>query len=86
MFGIEDTPDVQRFQKTGSNQVEVYNMLNLYNKVIIKEEKVRIEKIEMMDEFEEWNLIQNHYCFGIALKTSDSNYEGLRNAMKLDKL
>ena len=89
LFGIEDTPSVEshikRFQNTGFNQVEVYDMLSLYNKIIIKEEKIRIEKLELMDEFEEWNIIQSHYCFGIGVKY-DIQYDDLGKCMKLQNL
>ena len=90
LYGIEDTPDIQshvkRFEKTGYTQIEVHDMLKLYDRIISKEERNRIEKIELMDEFEEWNLIQSHYCFGVAVKNSDKQYEAMNNYMKLDKL
>ena len=30
-------------------------------------EKSRIERLEMMDEFEEWDLLQSHYCITLAV-------------------
>ena len=90
LFGIEDSSDVNahvnRFVKTGFNNAEVYDMLSLYDKIINKEEKLRVEKIEMMDEFEEWNLIQTHYCFGIGIKAVDKEHENLAIFMKLENL
>ena len=34
-------------------------------------ERTRVEKIEMFDEFEEWELLQSHYCIclGIRMKS-----------------
>ena len=90
LFGIEDTPDIEshvkRYEKTGFTQVEVYDMLKLYDKIISKEERNRIEKIELLDEFEEWNLIQSHYCFGVGVKNIDKKYEAINSYLKLDKL
>ena len=90
LFGIDDTPDVEshikRFKTTGFSQSEVFCMLDLYNKIINKEEKNLIEKIEMMDEFEEWNLIQSHYCFGVGVKFDEKTHLELGNYFKLEKL
>ena len=30
-------------------------------------EKTRVEKLEMFDEFEEWALLQGHYCLTLAV-------------------
>ena len=43
-------------------------MLEFYDKYADKEEKARIEKIEIFDEFEEWNILQSHYCLVLATK------------------
>ena len=32
-------------------------MLDIYNKYTDQKERKRIEKLEMMDEFEEWNIM-----------------------------
>ena len=29
-------------------------------------DRTRIEKLEMFDEFEEWELLQGHYCICLA--------------------
>ena len=37
-------------------------------------EKTRIEKLELFDEFEEWDLLQSHYCICLAArKTSETS-------------
>jgi len=41
-------------------------MLDIYNKMIDEKEKKRIEKLQLFDEFEEWNLIMSHYFVGLA--------------------
>ena len=34
-------------------------------------ERTRIEKLEMFDEWEEWNLLQGHYCLTLATRSSN---------------
>jgi hypothetical protein len=41
-------------------------MQNLYYKKTDPSERKRIEKIDFLDELEEWNLIMSHYYFIIA--------------------
>ena len=36
-------------------------------------EKTRIEKLEMFDEFEEWDLLQSHYCITLAVGSSNAD-------------
>ena len=43
-------------------------MLDAYEKLINKEEKQRISKLEIFDEIEEWSLLMSHYCLTIASK------------------
>jgi hypothetical protein len=40
-------------------------MIKIYNELLDKKEKQRIEKLEYLDEFEEWNIIMGHY-FGMV--------------------
>ena len=35
-------------------------------------EKTRIERLEMFDEFEEWELLQSHYCITLAVCSSSA--------------
>ena len=41
---------------------ECFNMSVVYMSKLDKVERLRIEKIEIFDEFEEWELLQSHYC------------------------
>ena len=43
-------------------------MLDAYEKLISKEDKQRISKLEIFDEIEEWSLLMSHYCLTIASK------------------
>ena len=33
-------------------------------------ERTRVEKIEMFDEWEEWNMLQDHYCLTLGTRNS----------------
>lgn len=87
--GYEDVPDVfsqeERLLKTGFTNSEVYDMLDYYNNCIDFTEKKRIEALEFVDEFEEWNLMQSHSCIGYGIKCEDSNYSFLNDAVKIKK-
>jgi len=76
LLGIQEYPDVpaliKRFEALGYQNNEVYDMLTVYDKYINKDEKTRIEKIEWLDELEEWNLIQRHYYLALCSKISDT--------------
>ena len=41
-------------------------MFNIHNRSLNYAERHRIEKLEIFDEFEEWELLQTHYwiCIG----------------------
>ena len=43
-------------------------MLDVYEKLLTKEDKQRISKLEIFDEIEEWSLLMSHYCLTIASK------------------
>jgi hypothetical protein len=44
-------------------------MPRIYNTKLNGEgEKTRIERIEMFDEFEEWELLQSHYCVCVGVR------------------
>lgn len=58
----------QRFLDLGWDSVQVWNMEKIYNGVVVKnrEEKSRVDSLEMMDELEEEILFHRHYCICIA--------------------
>jgi len=60
----------QRFLKGGFEKVFGVTMLEFWEKYAEKAERARIEKIEIFDEFEEWNILQSHYCVILGLKGS----------------
>lgn len=69
--GVHAYPTVQshisRF-RSHYERVQGFNMLEIYNSHLLPEEKQRVEKLEWMDEFEEWNLLLRHYVMVISCK------------------
>eukprot|EP00889_Picochlorum_renovo_P006591 jgi/Picre1/33621/NNA_001101.t1 len=63
----------QRMKCCGWQHVMCEDMLSLFNRGIPREEIQRINRIEMLDEEEEWNLLLQHYCITCAQNTSDSH-------------
>ena len=51
---------------------ETITMNTVYDQKLDKFEKARIEKLEIFDEFEEWVLLQNHYCICIGKRYAES--------------
>lgn len=56
---------------------EAYNMSVVYNKKLDEKERHRIEKIEIFDEFEEWELLQKHYCLCLGKRISNPDLDSL---------
>jgi hypothetical protein len=52
-------------------------MNDVYYKKLNKDEKARIEKLEIFDEFEEWVLLQTHYCLCLGKRISNPDKEAL---------
>jgi hypothetical protein len=46
----------------GMTSAECYNMSVVYSRKLDATERHIIEKLEIFDEFEEWELLQSHYC------------------------
>jgi len=72
LSGIDTYPDAEaqknRYLSLGYTNVEVYDMLVLYDKFLDQNERKRIEKVEWLDEIEEWQLISRHYYFSLSSK------------------
>ena len=56
----------------GFTDCECVNMNDAYYKRFDQAERARIEKIEIFDEFEEWELLQKHYCLCLGKRISNS--------------
>jgi tRNA wybutosine-synthesizing protein 4 len=70
LLGIKDCDSLirqkERLSDAGFKRIEAYTILEVYNKYVDLLERQRIAKLEIFDEFEEWELIQSHYCFVLA--------------------
>ena len=72
---------INRLKKANFEDINIVDMYHIYFKVLPLEERKRIEKLELMDEFEELNLLQKHACFGFASKCKNNNFKNLINKM-----
>mmetsp|Transcript_8958 Transcript_8958/g.7964 ORF Transcript_8958/g.7964 Transcript_8958/m.7964 type:complete len:130 (-) Transcript_8958:19-408(-) len=75
LLGLKDVPDeesqINRMTENGFKSGYCESMIRIHNSKLDETEKLRIEKIEMFDEFEEWELLQSHYCISIGSKLED---------------
>lgn len=83
--GFEGVPDIkaqiERLQEVGYKEVEFVDMKTVYNKFLSPEERNRINKLEMMDEFEEFDLLQTHACYGYGIQVEEK-YKELKKVLK----
>eukprot|EP01128_Nolandella_sp_AFSM9_P010575 TRINITY_DN7338_c0_g1_i1.p1 TRINITY_DN7338_c0_g1~~TRINITY_DN7338_c0_g1_i1.p1 ORF type:complete len:363 (-),score=62.42 TRINITY_DN7338_c0_g1_i1:70-1050(-) len=72
LASIEKYPTLEaqnlRFRECGYPVVESRTMLDMYPRLFDQTEQRRIARLEMMDEFEEFNLLMSHYCVVVGLK------------------
>jgi tRNA wybutosine-synthesizing protein 4 len=55
----------------GMTDAECYSMSVVYSSKLDAGERLRIEKLEIFDEFEEWYLLQSHYCLCLGKRVGD---------------
>ena len=70
-----------RLKKANFEDINIVDMYHIYFKVLPLEDRKRIERLELMDEFEELNLLQKHACFGFASKCKNDKFKKLINKM-----
>jgi len=58
----------QRYLERGWEQCSLADMKEVYEKHLDRKDVERIHRLELLDEFEEWNLIQSHYFLLIATR------------------
>ena len=70
--GLTDYPTFdslrQRFLQNSWENSSVSSMLEIFRKNTSKEELKRIQKLEIFDEVEEWNMLMDHYGLTVATK------------------
>jgi len=86
LLGVAATPTLrsheERFLQNGWGAAEALDLDTVYETRLDPEQVSRVEGIELMDEYEEWHLILQHYALTVAWRQADS---ALR-AVRLDKL
>ncbi|XP_020091427.1 tRNA wybutosine-synthesizing protein 4 isoform X2 [Ananas comosus] len=77
LLSIHATPTLKSKEKLfldqGWQRAVAWDMLKIYNEFLDIQERRRIERLELFDEFEEWYMMQEHYCVAYAI----SDAEGL---------
>ena len=73
--GYKDCPDekshIKRISDNGFiNKSNCIEMLKYFNEILSEEIKKKVNKLELIDELEEWNLLQKHSCIGYAIKVN----------------
>jgi len=62
----------QRYLQRGWDKCSVADMKEVYDKHLDRKDVERIHRLELLDEFEEWNLIQAHYFLLVATRAPAS--------------
>lgn len=66
----------ERFRLLGYPQTEALSLSQVYSRLLPPEDTRRIQRLEIFDEFEEWNLLQAHYCLVLACHDTGAESEG----------
>lgn len=85
--GFKDVPEIkdqiERLKECKFEIVDFITLYDVYNKMLPHDERKRIDMLEMMDEFEEFDLLQKHACFGYGLSIKDTEkYGKIQEAVK----
>ena len=62
----------QRYRDAGWPTAQAATMLDIHNRLIPLDERRRVQRLEPLDEIEEWNLIQKHYTCVLADEIGDA--------------
>uniref|UniRef100_A0A0D6R1K3 Leucine carboxyl methyltransferase 1 homolog n=1 Tax=Araucaria cunninghamii TaxID=56994 RepID=A0A0D6R1K3_ARACU len=74
LLSLNDTPTLEAkqalFTDLGWQKAVALDMDTIYNKGLDLPERRRIERLELFDEFEEWHIMQEHYCVAYGINDS----------------
>merc|ERR1712019_77606 len=80
LLSIHEYPTIaaqrERFTTRGWDDCKGADMNLIYSKFLDQEDVERIQRLELMDEFEEWHLIQSHYFVLVATRTGSGASAG----------
>lgn len=80
-LGISKYPSVEsqisRFRQAGWEHVDGFSMSDVFKSKLGKEETKRLNRLEMLDEVEEWMMMMDHYCFVWAWSMPDKRCQAL---------
>eukprot|EP00931_Biecheleriopsis_adriatica_P055676 TRINITY_DN32970_c0_g1_i1.p1 TRINITY_DN32970_c0_g1~~TRINITY_DN32970_c0_g1_i1.p1 ORF type:complete len:366 (+),score=71.05 TRINITY_DN32970_c0_g1_i1:47-1144(+) len=74
LLSVFDYPSMDsqrsRYLNRGWDQCQVADMNEVYGRHLDQKDVERIHKLEMLDEYEEWHLIQGHYFLLVATRSA----------------
>lgn len=66
LLGMRQYPDMdaqrKRFIQLGWPHCSVNTMLHWFHALVSRDEVIKLQRIEFLDELEEWNMLMEHYC------------------------
>lgn len=74
LVGIVGAPNlashIERAKRLGFHSIRAMSMKGLYL-TVPKETQITLNKLEMIDDWDEWNLVHEHYAFVVAWRGGD---------------
>lgn len=86
LLGLHDTPTLEskerRFTDLGWQRALALDMDAIYHQQLDPIDRGRIERLEIFDEFEEWNIMQAHYCVAYGVKDDTGVFDNFGFSQK----